>query len=345
MISKRMAVALLAACLATGAWAQSTELVGAGATFPLPLYTKLFDVYAKDTGVKVNYQGIGSGGGIQQLTARTVDFGATDAFLSDPDMAKAPAAVVHVPIVAGAVAVTYNLPGSPELVFAPDVVADIFLGKITAWNDARIAAANPGVSLPKLPITVVRRSDGSGTTATFTDYLSKVSPAWKDKVGTGTAVSWPVGVGAKGNPGVAGLVKQTPGSVGYVELIYALQNAMPVAGLKNKKGATVKPTLASTAAAAAVALPDDTRVMLTDTDAADGYPIAGFTWIILYKEQAYGGRGADKGQALLKLVWWMVHDGQKYAEPLSYSTLSKDAVAKAERILRSVTFNGTPILR
>ncbi len=335
-----------AALLAAGGFAfAQTELVGAGATFPAPLYTKMFDQYNRDTGVKVNYQAIGSGGGIAQLKGKTVDFGASDAFMKDEDIKAAPAPIVHVPIVAGAVVVTTNLPGSPELKLTADVVADLFLGKIAKWDDPRLAALNPSVKFPKIAVTVVHRSDGSGTTAVFTDYLSKISPDWKQKVGMGTSVSWPAGVGAKGNAGVAGLVKQLPGSVGYVELIYALQNKMPFATLKNKSGTFVTPTLESTTAACAVPIPDDTRVSLTDTDAADGYPIAGLTWILLYKEQSYDNRPAAKAETAARLVWWMIHDGQKLAEPLEYAALSRQAVQKAEAVLRSVTFGGAPLLK
>jgi phosphate transport system substrate-binding protein len=342
----RTMVAAAALLMAAGlGFGQAIELVGAGATFPAPLYTKLFDQYAKEFGVKVNYQAIGSGGGIAQLKAKTVDFGASDAFMSDADLAAASAPILHIPIVAGAVVATYNLPGNPELKFTSDVLADIFLGKIKGWNDARIAAANPSVTLPKSAITVVHRSDGSGTTAVFTDYLGKVSEEWKSRVGSGTSVAWPAGVGGKGNAGVAGLVKQLPGSIGYVELIYALQNAMPYASIKNKAGAFMRPTLASTTAACKVAIPADTRVSLTDTDAPDGYPIATFTWVLLYKEQSYDGRQAAKADAAVKMLWWMVHDGQKYAEPLSYAALAPSVVAKAEALLRSVTFGGAPLMK
>jgi phosphate transport system substrate-binding protein len=325
------------------AFAQS-ELVGAGATFPFPLYSKMFDVYGKEYGVRVNYQAIGSGGGIQQLKSRTVDFGASDAFMSDDDLKAAPAPILHLPIVAGAVVVTYNLPNSPEVQFTPDVVADIFLGKITRWDDTRLASVNPSAKLPKLAISVVHRSDGSGTTSVFTDYLSKVSQDWKQKVGKGTSVSWPAGVGGKGNPGVAGLVKQLPGSIGYVELIYALQNSLPYGAIRNKAGKFVKPSLAATTAACAVPIPEDTRVSLTDTEAPDGYPIAGFTWLLVYREQSYDNRAQGRADALVKMLWWMTHQGQKYAEPLQYSTLPAPAVQKAEKLIRSITFNGMRLM-
>jgi phosphate transport system substrate-binding protein len=342
----RIAVmALVLGAAASLGFSQSVELVGAGATFPAPIYTKLFDQYSKEFGVKVNYQAIGSGGGQSQLKNKTVDFGATDVIMTDKDLAGAPAPILHIPTVAGAVVITYNLPGSPELKLTSDIVADMFLGKIKKWNDGRITALNPTVKLPGTAITVVHRSDGSGTTGVFSDYLSKISDEWKSKVGSGTALSWPAGVGAKGNPGVAGLVKQLPGGLGYVELIYALQNSMPYAQIKNKSGNWIKASLASTTAAANVAVPDDvTKISLTDTDAPDGYPISTFTWLILYKEQGYDNRSQAKVDAMLKMFSWIIHDGQKYAEPLSYATLPQAVVAKADAIIKTVTFNGKPLM-
>ncbi|HUL30422.1 MAG TPA: phosphate ABC transporter substrate-binding protein PstS [Thermodesulfobacteriota bacterium] len=285
-------VGILLISIGTGGIGQAkdVELIGAGATFPYPLYSKMFDVYNKEYGVKVNYQAIGSGGGIRQLISKTVDFGGSDAIMTDKDLAEASAPVLHIPTCAGAVVLTYNLTGDPQLRFTPDVIADIFLGKITKWNDGRISAINPGMKLPDMNITVAHRSDGSGTTFIFSDYLSKVSADWKEKVGTGPSLNWPTGLGGKGNPGVAGLVKQTPGSIGYVELIYALQNKMPFGMVKNKKGKWVTATLASTSKAADTNLPDDMKVSLTDTDSPEGYPISGFTWILVYKEQNDGGK-------------------------------------------------------
>jgi phosphate transport system substrate-binding protein len=344
MTMKRIMISAAILAIACGAGFAQSELTGAGATFPYPLYSKMFDEYSKEYGVKVNYQAIGSGGGQQQLKAKTVEFGASDAFMTDEQMSGLPA-IVHVPIVAGAAVVTYNLPGNPQLKLSPDVTADIFMGVIGNWNDKRIANLNPDVALPDMGIVVVHRSDGSGTTNMFSDYLSKVSMDWKTKVGTGTSLSWPTGVGAKGNPGVAGLVKQLPGSVGYVELIYALQNSMPYATLRNKSGNFVKPTLESTTAALNTELPADTRISLTDTTASDGYPIAGFTWILAYKEQNNGKNTREKAMELAKLLWWMTHQGQKYAEPLSYSPLSKSAVQKAEVLIRSLTFGGGPLMK
>ena len=325
--------------------AKETELIGAGATFPYPLYSKMFDVYNKEYGVKVNYQAIGSGGGIRQLINKTVDFGGSDAIMSDQDMREAAAPILHIPTSAGAVVVTYNLTGDPELKFTPDIIADIFLGKIRKWNDPRISALNPGMKLPDMAVTVIHRSDGSGTTFIFSDYVSKVSSEWKEKVGTGTSLNWPAGLGGKGNPGVAGLVKQTPGSIGYVELIYALQNKMPYGTVKNKKGRFVTPTIASTSLAANTELPDDMKVSLTNTDAAEWLPISGFTWILVYKEQNYADRSEEKAKELVKLLWWMTHEGQKYAEPLHYAPLSKRAVEKAEKLIKSISYKEKPLMK
>ena len=325
--------------------AKDVELTAAGATFPYPFYSKMFDVYNKDTGIKVNYQAIGSGGGIRQLINKTVDFAGSDAIMSNKELSEAPASILHIPTCAGAVVMTYNLPGNPQLKFTPDIIADIFLGKINKWNDRRLAEINPGVKLPDTNLTVVHRSDGSGTTFIFSGYLSKVSSEWKDKVGSGTSLNWPAGLGGKGNPGVAGLVQQTPGSIGYVELIYALQNKMPYGPVKNKKGNFVTATLASTSKAADTNLPDDMKVMLTDTDAPDGYPISGFTWILVYKGQSYGDRAEEKAKELVKLVWWMTHEGQKYAEPLEYAPLSKKAVEKAEKLIRSISYKSSVVMK
>jgi len=346
---KRISFCILAVGIllsASAGYSAEKELIGAGATFPQPLYSKMFDAYFQQNGIKVNYQGIGSGGGINQLVKKTVDFGGTDAFMTDKELKEAGAPVLHIPTCLGAVVVTYNLPENPKLNFTQELVADIFLGKIKKWNDPKIAAANPKVKLPDLAISVVHRADGSGTTYIFSEYLSKVSQEWKDKVGTGKSLNWPAGqIGQKGNPGVAGYVKQTPGSVGYVELLYALQNKMAFGNIRNKAGMFVEPTPKSVSAAANVKIPDDTNVSLTDTDAKEGYPISGFTWLIFYKEQNYGGRSKDKAEALVKMLNWMVTDGQKFVEPLQYSALSREAIAKSEKIIKSMTYGGGPILK
>ncbi len=325
--------------------AKEVELIGAGATFPYPLYSKMFDAYYREHGVKINYQAIGSGGGIRQLTNKTVDFGGSDAIMTDKDLQEAGAPILHIPTCAGAVVVTYNLAGDPQLKFTPDLVADIFLGKIKKWNDPRLTAVNPEAKLPGIEIAVVHRSDGSGTTAIFSSYLSKISGEWKQKVGAGPSLNWPAGLGGKGNPGVAGLVKQIPGSFGYVELIYALQNKMPYGSIRNKKGNFIKPSIPSTSLAANTALPDDMKIDLTDTDAKEGYPISGFTWIIVYKELNYTGRPEDKAKALGNLLWWVTHEGQKFAEPLHYAPLSKAAAAKAEKLIKSITYKKTLVMK
>ena len=344
----------IAALLALGlALAAPLTLTGAGATFPYPLYAKYFAVYQKLTGVRVNYQSIGSGGGVRQLFAQTVHFGASDAPLSDAKVAefkkRFKTEVVHVPTALGAVAVVYNLPGVQEpLKFTGELLAEVFLGKVRTWNDPKIAELNPGVRLPPLPVTVVHRSDGSGTTFVFTEYLAKVSPAWRERVGFGKSVSWPTGLGGKGNEGVAGMVRQTPGAIGYVELVYALQNKIPFAALKNRAGRFVLPSLASVKAAAALSdFPPDARVSLTDTPAPEGYPIASFTWILVYQDMAKNRAFKSRAQAeaLAELLWWIVHDGQAYNEPLHYARLPEVAVRVTEKNLRALTFGGEPLLR
>jgi phosphate transport system substrate-binding protein len=324
--------------------ANDVELLGAGASFPYPLYSKMFSEYNVKTGVKINYQSIGSGGGIKQLMSKTVDFGASDAFLNDDDLSKMPAAVVHIPTCLGAAVITYNIPGDPTLKFTPDVVADIFLGKIINWNDARIKQLNPTSKIPDMPISIVHRSDGSGTTFIFTDYLSKISEEWKNKVGHKTSVDWPIGIGAKGNEGVSGMIKQTPGALGYVELIYALQNKMPVGLLQNKSGKYIEASIKSVTAAANITIPADTRVSITNTDAPDGYPISSFTWILLFKEQNYDNRQETKAKEVVKLVWWMTHEGQQFTAPLIYAPLPKEALKVVETNLKSIVFNGKSLL-
>jgi phosphate transport system substrate-binding protein len=321
------------------------ELTGAGATFPYPLYSKMFDEYNKACGVKVNYQSIGSGGGIQQLKEQTVDFGASDGIMDEKQKAEAKGgAVLHIPTVAGAVAVVFNIPGvkQSELKHSPDVLADIYLKKITNWNDKRIQALNPGVKLPDLTIAVVHRSDGSGTTFIFTNYLAKVSPEWKDKVGSATSVNWPGDVGGKGNEGVANSVKQIPGAVGYVELAYAKQNNMVWAQIRNKAGKYLDPTLEGAAAAADIAsLPDNMEVVITDSANPAAYPISGFTWLLVYENQT----DAAKADAVAQLVWWMLHEGQQYALPLEYAPLKGAAVKKAESLAKKIKVNNAVVLK
>jgi phosphate transport system substrate-binding protein len=304
---------------------------GAGATFPYPIYSKWFDEYAKvDPSVRFNYQSIGSGGGQKQITAQTVDFGASDGPMSDENLAKAPGKILHIPTVAGADVIAYNLPNNPALKLDADAIAGIFLGQIKKWNDAKIAALNPGTNLPDQEIVVVHRSDGSGTTYIFTDYLSKISPEWKEKVGTNTSVNWPTGLGGKGNEGVAGQVKQTPGAIGYVELIYAIQNKMPYADVKNSSGDFVKPSIESVTAALSTALiPDDFRFSMTNPPGKGAYPIAGATWLLVYQQQ----KDAAKGRKLVEFLKWALTKGEEMAKDLDYAPLPAEL---RQRVLKRV---------
>jgi len=339
---KLATVAFAALCFAIPASAQDNTLLGAGSTFVNPLFSKIFSQY---TASKVNYQSIGSGAGIAQLTAKTVDFGDSDVPLNEDQTKKISAAVLHIPMTSGAVVVTYNIPGvTGALNLSGKDLADIYLGKITKWNSPEITATNKGANLPDLPIVVVHRSDGSGTSFIFTDYLTKVNTEWASKVGKAAAVNWPAGLGGKGSEGVAGLVKQTPGGICYVELAYALQNKMPVANIQNKSGKFIAPTLEATTLASNVEIPADSKVSVTNTDNPKGYPIASFTWALVYQEQNYGGRSKERATALLKLLWYNIHEGQKECAPLNYAPLSKSAVKVAEKILKSATFEGKAIL-
>lgn len=319
--------------------AGTVALNGAGATFPYPLYSKWFDEYAKIVPrVLINYQSIGSGGGIQQLKNGTVDFGASDAPLSDQEARDMPAPVIHIPTVAGAVAVVCNLPrrdGGAALRLDGDALARIFLGAIKRWNDKALSSANPGVKLPDLAIAVAHRSDGSGTTYLFTSYLAAVSPEWRERVGSGKSVNWPVGIGGKGNEGVTGVVKQMPGAIGYVELAYALQNKLSYARIRNAAGSFIVPSVASTAAAAAGAaakMKNDVRVSIVNAPGAQAYPIAGFTYLLLDREQ----KDRAKGEALAKFLDWAIHDGQRFAEPLRYAPLPPEIVKLDEAQLRRI---------
>jgi phosphate transport system substrate-binding protein len=320
------------------------DLQGAGATFPYPLYSKWVAEYQKvDARVRVNYQSIGSGGGIRQITERTVDFGASDAPMSDEELAKAPGKLLHIPTTLGAVVVSYNVPGLTGLQLSPEVIAGIFLGDIKTWNDAKIKKLNPSAKLPKDPIAVAYRSDGSGTTAVFTQYLSAISPTWKEKVGAGKSVKFPTGLGAKGNEGVAGQLKTTPGSIGYVELAYAKQTDLAYATVQNQAGKFVEPSLEgiSAAASAAVAsMPDDMRISIVNAAADAAYPISAFTYILVYEDQ----KDAVKGKALAEFLWWGTHDGQKLGPPLHYATLPPEVVAKVEAKLRALKAAGQTLL-
>ena len=340
---KRIA-SLLVVLFALGAIAVAEgtlSINGAGATFPYPMYSKWFDEYHKKNGnLQINYQSIGSGGGIKQVTEGTVDFGASDGPMNDEQLKafqdKHGFPILHFPTVLGADVPTYNIPGvSAELNFTPEALAGIFLGKVTKWNDPAIAGANKGVNLPGNDIVVVHRSDGSGTTYIWTDYLSKVSEEWKNKVGKGTSVNWPVGLGGKGNEGVSGLIKQTPNSMGYVELIYAIQNKMPYGKVKNSSGAFIKADLAGVTAAASGAaktMPDDFRVSITDAPGKTAYPISSFTWLLIPQKFSNGA----KRDALKGFVKWMLADGQGQTEALSYAKLPKEVVAKEMKALETI---------
>ena len=331
-IVKLISVTAVVLALGTVAIAQGGQILlnAAGATFPYPMYSKWFDVYHPAySNVQINYQSIGSGGGIRQLLDKTVDFGASDGPMNDDQLKQATVPILHFPTVMGADVPSYNVPGvSAELNFTPEALSGVFLGKITKWNDAAIASANPGVKLPADDIVVIHRSDGSGTTYIFTDYLSKVSPEWQTKVGKATSVNWPVGLGGKGNEGVAGLIQQTPDSLGYIELIYAIQNKIAYGRVKNSSGAFVKADLASVsaaAAAAAKAMPDDFRVSITDPQGNKAaYPIASFTWLLIPSKFA----DAAKRNAVKDFLKWMMTDGQQYCEGLSYAKLPKEVIAK-----------------
>jgi phosphate transport system substrate-binding protein len=336
LTSKGLALlGFLAALGATSAQAQML-INGAGATFPQQIYTKWFDLYQKvDPSVRFNYQGIGSGGGQKQILAETVDFGASDGPMSDENLAKAPRTLWHIPTVAGAVAVSYNLEGNPQLNLDGPTLAGIFLGTITKWNDPAIAGQNPGIKLPPDDIVVVHRSDGSGTSFIFTDYLSTVSPSWKEKVGKGVSVSWPVGLGGKGNAGVAGQVKQTPGAIGYVELAYAHQNGLPFANMKNTSGAYITPSVESvTAALASATIPEDFRFSMVDAPGEKAYPISGCTWLLVYAEQ----KDHAKGEKLVQFLKWAYSEGQKYAPELDYAPLPEAVAKRALERVQSIKY-------
>ena len=334
----KIAVAAAAVLLTAGsAWAGKMMLVnGAGATFPYPIYSKWFSEYAKTNDlVNFNYQSIGSGGGIKQLQAGTVDFGASDAPMSDEELAQAKGKTLHFPSVMGGVVPVYNLSGSPELNFSQSALAGIFLGKITRWNHPALAEDNPGVILPDAQIVVVHRSDGSGTTFVFTDFLSKVSLDWKARVGTGKSVNWPVGLGGKGNEGVAGLVKQTPNSIGYVELGYALHNKRAFGRMQNKEGQFVRCTAESVSGAAVGFLPKmpkDFRISIVNAPGADVYPISTFTWILVCQQQT----DSAKGKALVEFLKWMLEDGQKFAQPLGYAPLPAEMIRMEEEAIEQI---------
>jgi phosphate transport system substrate-binding protein len=344
---KRISIAVIALGIFLSSAYSQLQLNGAGATFPYVIYSKWFDVYKGKTGTEFNYQSIGSGGGIKQITEGTVDFGATDGPMKDEQLAEAKTKqgtdVLHIPTVMGAVVVTYNLAeAGTDLKLTPDIIAGIYLGEITKWNDAKIASANAGKNLPDKPIVVVHRSDGSGTSFIWTDYLSKVSKTWSDKVGRGTSVNWPAGLGQKGNEGVSGQIKQIEGSVGYVELAYAVKNKLPYASIQNKAGNFVAPSLASVTAAAAgesKTMPADFRVSITDAGGKDSYPISGFTWLLVYKNM----KDDAKAKALVGFLKWALTEGESYAADLLYAPIPKEVATKALATVGTITANGQKI--
>lgn len=352
-ISRQFGACLLAASLLFGACSgrpgamrpgDMSRVLGVGASFPDPLYQKWLYEYGKiNDNIRIDYQSLGSGAGIKQISKRVIDFGATDIPMSDEELEQAPGKLLHLPTALGAVVITYNLPGVEKpLRLSPAVLANIFLGEIKRWNDVRLKAENPDVTLPAQDLTVVHRSDGSGTSAVFTEYLAKVSPAWKENIGAGIAPNWPVGLGGKGNQGVSGQIKQTPHTIGYVEYAYAAQNKLPIALLQNRAGNFVRPTLeAVTAAASASNAAGDLRASLTDAPGAEAYPISSFTYILVYQDQ----KDAAKGKALVDFLWWAVHDGRRFVEALHYAPLPPETVARVEEQLNSMTAGGKPLAR
>ncbi|MGH2351390.1 MAG: phosphate ABC transporter substrate-binding protein PstS [Chloroflexota bacterium] len=324
---------------------EARQLTGAGATFPAALYSKWFTEYHRLTNVQVNYQSIGSGGGIKSISDQTVDFGATDGPMTDQQLAEAKGGeLLHIPTALGAVVATYNVPEVPattRLKLSADTLAGMFLGEISKWDDPKIRGDNAGVNLPDRDIVVVHRSDGSGTTYIFTDYLANVSPTWKARVGTSTTVNWPKGLGGKGNEGVAGEVKQNPYSIGYVELIYAIQNRLGVAQIKNKAGQFVDPNLESVTAAAegvVATIAPDLRASIVNAEGAQSYPISGFTWMLVYKTM----NDEAKATALTRMMWWATHDAQKFNGDLGYAPLPVEIIKKGEEFIKAITVNGKP---
>ena len=325
---------------------KNVSITAAGATFPMPFYNQLISEYATKSGIQVTYGGIGSGGGIRSLKDKVVDFGATDAFLTDDQAADLSAPVIHVPTCLGAVVLAYNLPGVTSLKIKNEVLVKIFTGEIKKWNDELIKADNQGVTLPDLNISLIYRSDGSGTTQIFSDYMSKISEKWAKEIGTGKSLNWPAGMGAKGNPGVAGTIKQTEGAFGYIGSEYAFAQKLPFVSLQNKAGKFIEPSLSSISAAAKGDIPADTRVMLTNSSDPDAYPISAFTWIILYKEQAYGDRSRQQAEETIKFLDWLISaDAQSVAQKVDYAPLPEKVVTLAKTILKSATYNGETILK
>ncbi|MEA3496658.1 MAG: phosphate ABC transporter substrate-binding protein PstS [Bacteroidota bacterium] len=345
------AVILLTACNNSDNKSENKEnekvtLTAAGATFPMPFYNMVFKQYTKSTEMLLTYGGIGSGGGIRSLKDKIVDFGATDAFLSDEQMKDLPAEIVHIPTCLGAVVLAYNLEGIESIKLTNELIEGIFMGEITRWNDEKIAENNPTIDLPDTKITVVHRSDGSGTTFIFSDFMSKISKKWNENVGRGKSLKWPTGLGAKGNPGVAGTISQTTGAIGYIGSEYAFAQKIPVALLQNKAGNYIEASIESISNAAKGEIPADTRVMITNSEDAGAYPISGFTWIILYKDQNYDGRSKLRAMETVKFLNWLLsEDAQSKTKKVHYSPLPESTVKKAKDILNSVNYDGEKLLK
>jgi phosphate transport system substrate-binding protein len=332
-------------CIGTTAQAEGDIILsGAGATFPEPLYDLWIEKYQSTKNVKISYLGVGSGQGIKELVHHAVDFGATDAFLTDEEMAQAPAEILHLPTCIGAVAIIYNLPGYFTLKLSPESLSKILSGKISRWTDEIIIHQNTGAALPSLDVTVVHRSEASGTTYILTDYLSKVDPTWKESIGKGKQVRWPAGIGVEKNQGVAETVAKIPGSIGYVELNYAKKQTLPMALILNKGGNYIMPSIESSSKAARIEIPFDTRIMITNTDEPEGYPISAFTWLIFYRNQDYGKRSLERVQALSEFLWWIIHEGQTFNASMHYSPLPDTVVLHAEKIIRSIIYDQRPVL-
>lgn len=331
-------------CAALNAYSSDTIILnGAGATFPFPLYQKWIEIFQKQSDTRITYQGVGSGSGIRKIKNMEIDFGGSDAFLSDEELASMPAKILHIPTCVGAVVVIYHLPGDPHLKFTPELMADLFSGKIKSWGDPRIQSVNSKTSLPDMPVTIIHRAESSGTTYLFTKYLASISPSWNSAIGAGKSVNWPEGIGVEGNPGVAELVKKISGSIGYVELTYAQTHHLSMASIENAAGNFIVPSIRSVSEAARLNLPDDTRMLLLNTQTSQGYPISGFTYLLVYQEQNYQSRSLEKAKALKQLLTWMTHDGQEYTKELHYAPLPDKAVVKAEKIIQSMTYDNQPI--
>ena len=346
-MKQKLAALLFAATailIASCSGSNQKKIAGAGATFPLPFYNMAFQTYQKSTDISVTYGGIGSGGGIRSLTDKIVDFAGSDAYLSEKEMREMDAKVLHIPSCLGAVVLAYNLPGIENLNLDGEIIADIYLGKITSWDDARIIKLNPEKKLPKMPINPVYRSDGSGTTFVFSDYLTKVSNEWADKMGVSKSLNWNVGVASKGNPGVAGTIKSTVGSIGYIGSEYSFALKIPVANLKNSSGNIVEPTLASISASASGEIPEDMRFMITNSNAADAYPISCFTWLLVYAEQGYDERTLEQAQITVNLIKWMISkEAQDLTSKVHYAPLPKKVEVMAMDALKKITYNGETI--